>query len=52
MGGNRRLVWSERPIGALVGLLGPLLIVVMGLFVMGIVFAMLMPIFQMNTLIR
>jgi general secretion pathway protein F len=38
--------------GALVGLLGPLLIVVMGLFVMGIVFAMLMPIFQMNTLIR
>jgi general secretion pathway protein F len=39
-------------IGALVGLLGPLLIVVMGLFVMGIVFAMLMPIFQMNTLIR
>ena len=40
------------PAGALVGLLGPLLIVVMGLFVMGIVFAMLMPIFQMNTLIR
>ena len=39
-------------IGALVGLLGPLLIVVMGLFVMGIVFAMLMPIFQMNQLIR
>jgi general secretion pathway protein F len=38
--------------GALVGLLGPLLIVVMGLFVMGIVFAMLMPIFQMNDLIR
>jgi general secretion pathway protein F len=38
--------------GALVGLLGPLLIVVMGLFVMGIVFAMLMPIFQMNNLIR
>ncbi len=38
--------------GALVGLLGPLLIVVMGLFVLGIVFAMLMPIFQMNTLIR
>jgi general secretion pathway protein F len=38
--------------GALVGLLGPLLIVVMGVFVMGIVFAMLMPIFQMNTLIR
>lgn len=38
--------------GALVGLLGPLLIVVMGLFVMGIVFAMLMPIFEMNNLIR
>jgi general secretion pathway protein F len=38
--------------GTLVGLLGPLLIVVMGLFVMGIVFAMLLPIFQMNTLIR
>src|SRR6185436_11622776 len=38
--------------GSLVGLLGPLLIVVMGLFVMGIVFAMLMPIFQMNSLIR
>jgi general secretion pathway protein F len=38
--------------GALVGLLGPLLIVVMGLFVMGIVFAMLMPIFQMNQLIH
>jgi len=38
--------------GTLVGLLGPLLIVVMGFFVMGIVFAMLLPIFQMNTLIR
>ena len=38
--------------GALVGLLGPLLIVVMGLFVMGIVFAMLMPIFEMNNLLR
>jgi general secretion pathway protein F len=38
--------------GALVGLLGPLLIVVMGTFVMGIVFAMLMPIFEMNNLIR
>jgi general secretion pathway protein F len=37
---------------ALVGLLGPALIVVMGLFVMGIVFAMLMPIFEMNQLIR
>jgi general secretion pathway protein F len=37
---------------AFVGLLGPGLIVVMGLFVMGIVFAMLMPIFEMNNLIR
>jgi general secretion pathway protein F len=37
---------------ALVGLLGPLLIVVMGLFVMGIVFAMLLPIFEMNELIK
>jgi len=37
---------------ALVGLLGPLLIVAMGLFVMGIVFAMLLPIFEMNSLIR
>jgi general secretion pathway protein F len=37
---------------ALTGLLGPLLIVFMGLFVMGIVFAMLLPIFEMNTLIR
>ncbi len=39
-------------IGALVGLLGPLLIVLMGVFVMGIVFAMLLPIFEMNSLIR
>ena len=37
---------------ALVGLLGPLLIVVMGVFVLAIVFAMLMPIFEMNTLVR
>jgi len=37
---------------AMLGLLGPLLIVVMGLFVMGIVFAMLMPIFEMNNLIH
>jgi general secretion pathway protein F len=36
---------------ALVGLLGPLMIVGMGLIVMGIVFAMLLPIFQMNSLI-
>jgi general secretion pathway protein F len=39
-------------LAAIVGLLGPLLIVVMGLFVMAIVFAMLMPIFEMNALIR
>lgn len=37
---------------SLVGLLGPLLIVAMGLIVLAIVFAMLMPIFEMNTLIR
>jgi general secretion pathway protein F len=37
---------------ALLGLLGPLLIIVMGMFVVGIVFAMLLPIFQMNNLIR
>ena len=42
----------ERLLGALMGLLGPLLIVGMGLFVMGIVFAMLLPIFEINTLIR
>ncbi|HTY48523.1 MAG TPA: type II secretion system inner membrane protein GspF [Steroidobacteraceae bacterium] len=37
---------------ALVGLLGPGMIVLMGIFVMGIVFAMLLPIFQMNQLVR
>ena len=37
---------------ALVGLLGPLLIILMGVFVMGIVFAMLLPIFELNQLIR
>jgi general secretion pathway protein F len=42
----------EALLAALVGLLGPLLIVGMGLFVMGIVFAMLLPIFEMNSLIR
>ena len=42
----------EGLVTALTGLLGPLLIVGMGLFVMGIVFAMLLPIFEMNTLIR
>jgi general secretion pathway protein F len=39
-------------LSALVGLLGPLLIVTMGLFVMGIVFAMLLPIFELNQLIH
>jgi general secretion pathway protein F len=42
----------EGLVTALTGLLGPLLIVFMGLFVMGIVFAMLLPIFEMNTLIK
>ena len=42
----------EGLVTALIGLLGPLLIVGMGLFVMGIVFAMLLPIFEMNPLIR
>src|SRR5579863_5075612 len=37
---------------AMVGLLGPLLIILMGMFVMGIVFAMLLPIFEMNDLIH
>jgi general secretion pathway protein F len=39
-------------LAAMVGLLGPLMIVGMGLVVMGIVFAMLLPIFEMNSLIR
>jgi general secretion pathway protein F len=42
----------EGLLGALVGLLGPLLIVGMGLIVMGIVFAMLLPIFELNQLIH
>jgi general secretion pathway protein F len=42
----------EGLVTAMTGLLGPLLIVGMGLFVMGIVFAMLLPIFEMNSLIR
>ena len=46
---ERELDWL---LGAMVGLLGPLLIVMMGLFVMAIVFAMLLPIFQMNNLIH
>ena len=53
---ERAAVSQERELdgilAALVGLLGPVLIVLMGLFVMAIVFAMLMPIFEMNTLIR
>lgn len=53
---ERAAVSQERELdgimAALVGLLGPLLIIVMGLFVMGIVFAMLLPIFEMNALIR
>jgi general secretion pathway protein F len=53
---ERSAVSQERELDglltALVGLLGPLMIVTMGLFVMGIVFAMLLPIFQLNELIR
>jgi general secretion pathway protein F len=53
---ERAAISQERELdgllGTMVGLLGPLLIVVMGLFVMGIVFAMLMPIFEMNNLIH
>jgi general secretion pathway protein F len=53
---ERAAISQERELDALlaamVGLLGPLLIVVMGLFVMGIVFAMLLPIFRMNDLIH
>jgi general secretion pathway protein F len=53
---ERAAISQERELdgllGAMVGLLGPLLIIVMGLFVMGIVFAMLLPIFEMNDLIH
>jgi general secretion pathway protein F len=53
---ERAAVSQERELDglltAMVGLLGPLLIILMGLFVMGIVFAMLLPIFEMNQLIR
>jgi general secretion pathway protein F len=53
---ERAAISQERELDALlaamVGLLGPLLIVSMGMFVMGIVFAMLLPIFQMNQLIH
>jgi len=36
-------------LSAMVGLLGPLLILTMGVVIIGIVFAMLLPIFQMNS---
>jgi len=53
---ERAAISQERELdgllNAILGLLGPGLIVLMGLFVMGIVFAMLLPIFQMNQLIR
>ena len=53
---ERAAISQERELdgllAAMVGLLGPLLIVLMGLFVMGIVFAMLLPIFEMNQLIH
>lgn len=53
---DRAAVSQERELdgllAAMVGLLGPLMIVGMGLVVMGIVFAMLLPIFEMNSLIR
>jgi general secretion pathway protein F len=53
---ERAAIAQERELDALlagmVGLLGPLLIVGMGLFVMGIVFAMLLPIFEINNLIH
>jgi general secretion pathway protein F len=53
---ERAAISQERELdgllAALVGLLGPLLIVLMGLFVMGIVFAMLLPIFELNQLIH
>jgi general secretion pathway protein F len=53
---ERAAISQERELdgllAALVGLLGPLLIILMGVFVMGIVFAMLLPIFELNQLIR
>ncbi len=39
-------------IGTLLGLMGPVLIVFMGMLVMGIVFALLLPIFQLNELVH
>jgi general secretion pathway protein F len=53
---ERAAISQERELDALlagmVGLLGPMLIVAMGGFVMAIVFAMLLPIFEMNQLIK
>ena len=53
---ERAAISQERELDALlatmVGLLGPVLIILMGLFVMGIVFAMLLPIFELNQLIH
>jgi general secretion pathway protein F len=53
---ERAAISQERELdgllSALVGLLGPMLIIFMGAFVMGIVFAMLLPIFEMNALIH
>jgi len=53
---ERAAISQERELdgllAALMGLLGPVLIVCMGLFVMGIVFAMLLPIFELNQLIH
>jgi general secretion pathway protein F len=53
---ERAAVSQERELDGiltvLVGLLGPAMIVIMGAFVMGIVFAMLLPIFEMNSLIH
>ena len=53
---ERAAISQERELdgllAAMVGLLGPVLIVFMGLFVMGIVFAMLLPIFEINQLIH
>jgi general secretion pathway protein F len=53
---ERAAISQERELDSLlagmVGLLGPLLIILMGMFVMGIVFAMLLPIFEMNQLIK
>jgi general secretion pathway protein F len=53
---ERAAVNQEQEVNTLVtamtGLLGPLLIVAMGMIVMVIVIAMLLPIFEMNSLIR